>query len=124
MKASTKKLYKKWQLIIDEWKTSGLSMPNFAKERNIRLAPLKYYRQKLKSVSRAQPIAGVTPGPAEFEPVNLVSHPSSPPVSKRPAFNSRLTAVKVTLKNGVRLEIPSCHNKKSLLDLMEVLQQC
>ncbi|WP_299197178.1 hypothetical protein [uncultured Amphritea sp.] len=69
-----------WQKHIDGWQQSGLSQPEYCKQHDLKLANFGYWRTRLSKPKRSN----------KFIPVDL-----GPNVQAR-----------VSLPNGVRLEVP------------------
>jgi hypothetical protein len=94
--------HQKWQALIKEHETSGLSQTQFCKERNISSAQFGYYRNILKS------------NPSQignFTPVTI----------KSPAISADM---RITFPNGFQCIFPSDLNPSQVKEWIRMLLSC
>jgi hypothetical protein len=88
-----------WQKHIDGWQQSRLSQPAYCKQHDLKLANFGYWRTRLSKTQRSN----------KFIPVDLGSN----------------VQARVSLPNGIRLEVP-VHSLADVLPLLNraVLEDC
>jgi hypothetical protein len=124
-------IYDKWQTYVEQWQASGLSQPKFCELNQISYTQFKYFRNRLRDIDYVQNVVAVVPqpmSPPSFEPIQIAAPPTTklvkakPPVSHVPELSNQ--TFKVTLQNGLVVDVPIDSSHASLKSLMEVLQQC
>jgi len=124
-------IYDKWQMHIEQWRACGLSQLKFCKLNQISYTQFKYFRNRLRDIDYAKNVVEVIPqtiSPPSFEPIQIAPPPTArvtkvkPTVSHAPESHSE--PFKVTLQNGLVVDVPVNSSHASLKSLMEVLQQC
>lgn len=97
-----KNRYEKWQVLIDEQESSGMSQSAFCKERDITLAQFSYYRGTLK-------------------PKNSSSGSFTPVTIKQQLISKD---IRITLPNGFQCVFPCDLNASQIKEWVRTLLSC
>jgi hypothetical protein len=131
MNQSKNPLYDKWQQLIEQWLASGLSQAKFCRANTIIYSQFKYFRQRLHDIDYAHNVVVVVPqkiSSPSFEPIQIAAPPTTTLAKATPTMPQtpelRNEAFKVTLQNGLVVDVPLGSSHASLKSLMGVLQQC
>jgi hypothetical protein len=104
-----------WQALIEEQNKSGMSKIKFCKEKGIKPARFYYYQNLLSSPDeRDNAKAQETATLQTIIPIKVKND-----VEKN---HENSFQIKVILKNGLRCVLPSTIDKRSLKEIVEVLQ--